>query len=82
MSIEPLNTIPLQQFFNLVKSAEAGRQKEVRMDINQAKTLALTLGQVMTRLEGDLERFVAEQIEKMQAEQTIIVDMNAGSDWK
>jgi 5-bromo-4-chloroindolyl phosphate hydrolysis protein len=82
MPIEPLNTLPLQQFFNLVKSAEAGRQKEIRMDINQAKTLALTLGQVMTRLEGDLERYVAEQIEKMQAEQEIIIDLNTGGDWK
>jgi hypothetical protein len=82
MSTEPLNTLPIQQFFNLVKSAEAGRQKEIRMDINQAKTLALTLGQVMTRLEGDLEKFVAAQIEKLQAEQTIVIDMNTGSDWK
>jgi hypothetical protein len=82
MSTEPLNTLPIQHFFNLVKSAEAGRQKEIRMDINQAKTLALTLGQVMTRLEGDLEKFVAEQIEKLQAEQTIVIDMNTGAEWK
>lgn len=82
MPIEPLNTLPLQQFFNLVKSAESSRQKEIRMDINQAKTLALTLGQVMTRLEGDLERYVAEQIEKMQAEQEIVIDLNTGGDWK
>lgn len=82
MSIEPLNTLPIQQYFNLVKSAETSRQKEIRMDINQAKTLALTLGQVMTRLEGDLEKFVAAHIEKLQAEQTIVIDMNSGSDWK
>jgi hypothetical protein len=82
MSIEPLNTIPIQQFFNVLKAAEASRQKEIRMDIAQAKTLALTLGHVMTRLEGDLEKFVVEQIEKMQAEQTIVIDMNTGGDWK
>lgn len=82
MSTEPLNTLPIQQFFNLVKSAEAGRQKEIRLDINQAKTLALTLGQVMSRLEGDLEKFVVENIEKLQNEQTIVIDMDAGSNWK
>lgn len=82
MSTEPLNTLPIQQFFSLVKSAEAGRQKEIRMDINQAKTLALTLGQVMTRLEGDLEKFVAEQIQKLQNEQEITINFDGGGDWK
>jgi|TARA_B110000503_G_scaffold11304_1_gene15368 5-bromo-4-chloroindolyl phosphate hydrolysis protein len=81
MSVEPLNTIPLQQFLNLVKSADASRQKEIRMDITQARTLALTLGSVMARLEGDLERFVQEQINKIQDEQVITVSLGGSSDW-
>jgi len=82
MSIEPLNTQPVQQFLSLVKSADASRQKEIRMDINQAKTLAITLGQVMARLEGDLEKFVSEQLAKLQEEQSIVIDLNTGGDWK
>jgi hypothetical protein len=81
MSVEPLNTIPLQQFLNLVKSADVSRQKEIRMDITQARTLALTLGSVMARLEGDLEKFVEEQIKKIQDEQVITVNLGGTSDW-
>jgi len=81
MSTEPLNTIPIQQFINIVKSADASRQKEVRLDINTARTLALTLGAVMSRLEGDLEKFVVQNIEKLQDDQTITIAMDSG-EWQ
>lgn len=58
---EPLNTAPITQFLNQVKSADASRAKEIRMDIQQAKTLAFTLGLVMTRLNGDLEQILAKK---------------------
>lgn len=60
MPIEPLNTIPVQQFMQRVKTADKAKAKEVKLSLDEAKTLALTLGQVMARLEGDLERFVYE----------------------
>lgn len=60
MPIEPLNTQPLQQFIAVVKQADAGRSKEVKIPIDQAKNIAFTLGMVMARLEGDLEKFVKE----------------------
>jgi len=49
-TIEPVNTVPLQQFIQQVKSAENSRAKEVKLDIAQAKNLAFTLGIVMSRL--------------------------------
>ena len=49
-TVEPLNTIPLQQFISQVKSAENSRAKEVKLDINTAKNLAFTIGIVMSRL--------------------------------
>lgn len=58
---EPLNTAPITQFLNQVKSADASRAKEIRMDVQQAKTLAFTLGLVMTRLNGDLEQILAKK---------------------
>ena len=60
MSIEPLNTSSIQQFIQQVKSAESSRARELRLDINTAKNLAFTLGIVMARLNGDLEKFVKE----------------------
>lgn len=60
MSIEPLNTLPLQQYISLVKQADASRAKEIKIPIDQAKTIAFTLGIVIARLNGDLEKFVKE----------------------
>ena len=58
---EPLNTAPITQFLNQVKSADASRAKDIRMDIQQAKNLAFTLGLVMARLNGDLEQILAKK---------------------
>ena len=38
-TVEPLNTIPLQQFLNAVKAAEAGRAPNVTLDMNTAKNI-------------------------------------------
>lgn len=81
MPIEPINTVAIQQFFQQVKQAEASRAREVRLDITQAKALAFTLGEVMARMNGDLERFVEEQIQKLQNDQVISIDIGSKSDW-
>jgi hypothetical protein len=81
MSTNPINTAPLQQFIQQTQSAEASKSKEVRMTIDQAKALSYTLGIVMSRLHGDLEKFVAAQTEKLQADQVIEISMNSG-EWK
>lgn len=76
-TVEPLNTIPLQQFLNAVKAAEASRAKEVKIDIANAKNLAFTLGVVMSRLHGDLEKLVAES--KNNNDETIEINLDGGS---
>tara|TARA_B100000902_G_C26541928_1_gene542905 strand:+ start:50 stop:292 length:243 start_codon:yes stop_codon:yes gene_type:complete len=78
MSTDPINTLPIQQFIQIVKVAEQSKSKEVRLDINTAKTLALTMGEISARLHGDLEKYVAEQIEKINADQVIEVNMDSG----
>ena len=75
--IEPLNTIPLQQFLNAVKAAEQSRAREVKLDIATAKTLAFTLGAVMSRLHGDLELLVAQS--KNSDDEVIQVKLDGGS---
>ena len=76
-TVEPLNTIPLQQFLNAVKAAEQSRAREVKLDIATAKTLAFTLGAVMSRLHGDLELLVAQS--NNSANEVIEVNLDGGS---
>ena len=77
---EPLNTAPIQQFIQQVKSADASRAKDLRLDIQNAKRLAFTLGEVMTRLNGDLEQLLSKQ--NSNEDQVIQINMDAGSGWK
>ena len=76
-TVEPLNTIPLQQFLNAVKAAEQSRAREVKLDIATAKTLAFTLGAVMSRLHGDLELLVAQS--KNSDDEVIQINLDGGS---
>jgi len=76
-NIEPLNTIPLQQFLNAVKAAEQSRAREVKLDIATAKNLAFALGIVMSRLHGDLEKLVAES--KNSGDEVIEINLDGGS---
>lgn len=80
--IPPLNTIPVQQFINQVKSAEASKQREVRLDIDSAKQLALTLGIVMSRLTSDMESIIDKILsEKKDDSEVITVKLDGGSGW-
>jgi len=68
----PLNTAPIQQFIQQVRSADASRQKEIRLDIATSKRLAFALGEVMARLHGDLEKIV---IDSKTADEIIQVEI-------
>jgi len=74
----PLNTAPIQQFIQQVKQADSGQAKEVKLTLQQAKGLAFTLGIVMSRLQGDMEKFVKENASK---EETVEVQMDGGNNW-
>ena len=78
-TVKPLNTIPLEQFIDKVKIAENSKQIEVKIEIKEAKNLALTLGGVMSRLLGDLEKLV-DQANK--TEEVVNITMDGGSKWK
>ena len=76
-TVEPLNTIPLQQFLQQVKSADNSQAREIKIPIQQAKNLALTIGIVMSRLEGDLEKLVADS--KGSSNEVIEVNVDGGA---
>ena len=58
---EPLNTLPIQQFLQQVKQADNSKSSEVRIPLDRARNLAYTLGIVMARLEGDLEKILVNK---------------------
>jgi|TARA_B110000977_G_scaffold29202_1_gene37828 hypothetical protein len=78
-TVEPLNTNPIQQFISQVKGADASNQKELKMNIDQARRLAFTLGEVMARLNGDLEQLLARK--NSGADDVIQINMDGGSKW-
>ena len=78
-TVEPLNTNPIQQFISQVKGADATEQKEIKMNIDQARRLAFTLGEVMARLNGDLEQLLARK--NSGADDVIQINMDGGSKW-
>ena len=75
----PLNTIPIQQFIQQVKSAENSRAKEVKIDIQQAKNLAFTLGIVMSSLTSDLEELINKS---NNTEEVINITMDGGNSFE
>ena len=78
--MEPLNTIAIQQFIAQVKGADEGNAREVKLDIQDAKRLALTMGEVMSRLNGDLEKLLIKTASR--EDEVIQVQMDGGSSWK
>jgi len=78
---EPINTIPIQQFIQIVKTAEGSNQKEIRIPLTQAKALAYALGTVMANHQGRLEKLIIDN--KSNADEEVVtVTMDGGSDWK
>jgi|TARA_B110000977_G_C11002577_1_gene464437 hypothetical protein len=78
---ESLNTLPVQQFISVVKSADASKQREVKLDIETAKRLAFTLGEVMTRLNGDLEALLVNK--SATDDEKIVVQLGSStSNWE
>jgi len=79
MSNEPLNTMPIQQFIQQVKAADSSNAKEIKLSMQQAKNLTYTLGLVMSRLNGDLEKLLTKN---STTEEVIEVKIDGGSGFK
>lgn len=79
MQKQPINTSPITQFINLVKSAETSRQKEVRMDIDKAKKLHYCLTEMLARHTENLENLL---VSKTDSSDTVIdIQMDGGNSW-
>lgn len=49
-----INTIPIQQFIQLVKAADLSQQREIKMDIKTAKNLMYCISEINNLLISDL----------------------------
>lgn len=78
-TVEPINTAPIQQFLSQVKAADASNQREIRIDMQTAKRLAFTIGEVMTRLNGNLEELLIKQ--SSREDEVIEVKLDGGNGW-
>tara|TARA_B100000900_G_C20556994_1_gene707237 strand:+ start:709 stop:951 length:243 start_codon:yes stop_codon:yes gene_type:complete len=76
---EPINTIPVQAFLQAVKNADASKSKEIRVNIEQAKQLAFTLGILLANQNGRLEKLIVDN--KPEDDGTVQVNMDGGSGW-
>jgi hypothetical protein len=75
--LNQINTAPIQQFIQQVKSAELGQQKEIRLDIKTAKALAFCLGEVNSKLLEDYSKLLIE-LQKSSGSQEVSISMDGG----
>jgi hypothetical protein len=73
----PINTVPLQQFIQQVKAAELAQQKEVKIDIKTAKSLAFSIGELSAKLLEDQDILLAK-LQQSQGTGDITVRMDGG----
>lgn len=72
----PINTIPIQQFIQQVKSADLTQQREIKMDIKTAKMLAYCLGEINAKLVEDFDTLY-KKLEN-SAGNSVTVSMDGG----
>ena len=73
----PINTVPLQQFIQQVKSADLSQQKEIKLDIKTAKALAFSLGEITSKLLEDQD-ILLSKLQQAQGTGDITVRMDGG----
>ena len=68
---DPVNTIPIQQFIQQVKAAELAQQREIKLDIKNAKLLALCLAEISAKLLEDYDSLL-NKMQSAQSEEVVI----------
>lgn len=76
MQNNPINTLPIQQFIQQVKTAELSQQREIKLDMKTAKNLALCLGEISAKLLQDYTEVLAA-LQKTSGE-TVTIKMDGG----
>ena len=72
-----INLTPITQFAQIVKSAEASQSKEVKLSIQQARTLNLTLLEILDKLNQDYESLF-NLLKKTSNSEVISIQLDGG----
>jgi hypothetical protein len=76
--MQPLNTIPVENYLNKVRIASKSHQKTVVLSIDEAEQLATSLSIIMTRLSGELDAILMQIQNQTPQEETVQVQMDGG----
>lgn len=74
--MKPLNTLPIEDFLDKARIAIKSNQKNITLSIKEVTDLQNSLSIVMTRLSGQLDKFISQQENQTN---TIQVKMDGGS---
>jgi hypothetical protein len=77
--MQPLNTIPVENYLNKVRIASKSHQKVVNLPIDEAEQLAASLTVIMTRLSGELDAIINQLQQQTPQEEVVQVQMDGGS---
>ena len=72
-----INLTPVTQFIQTVRAAEASQAREVKLSIQQARALILTLGEIQDKLLQDYETMF-NQLKQSVDTEVITVAMDGG----
>lgn len=72
-----INTTPITQFIQQVRSAELSQSREVKLSIQQARLLILALTECMDKLNQDYESMYSALKRSVDSE-TVTVTMDGG----
>jgi hypothetical protein len=73
----PINTSPVSQFIQSVRAAELAQHKEVKLTIQQARMLNMTLTEMLDKLNRDLES-VYRVLKNSSESEVVSVQMDGG----
>ena len=75
-----INTSPITQFIQQVRSAELNQAKEIKMCMQQARLLNLALAEIMDKLNQDYENMYNSLKKHVETEPAVIsVSMDGGN---
>lgn len=64
----PINTAPLERLIQQIKNADQSQQKQITVDISNAKEIAYSLGTVLARLAGNYEALLSRSSNDQEIE--------------
>jgi hypothetical protein len=72
----PINTYPITSLIQQIKAADISQQKEIRIDIKNAKLLSYALAEILSKVNQDYE-LLLKNLQKSTGD-TVTVQLDGG----